>query len=182
MSHAKKGKEVLSRREALKALAAATGAVALSSLPRKWETPLIEVGALPVHAQGSAYIYFEIFTEPNGVVGSAVNGVAGPAAMKVTVDPATGIARVEAINRRMDVAPKIDLNIDGTPSNDFSGTKCSEEIPFPQSAWNVENYILGAPTISITSSGPLETKALENGGWTVTLPMGTGSLPDLKCR
>jgi hypothetical protein len=103
--------------------------------------------------------------------------------MKVTVDPATGIASVKAINRRMDVAPEIDLNIDGTPSSDFSGTKCSEEIPFPQSEWNVEkDYILGAPTISIASSGPLETKVLKSVGWTVTLPMGTGTLPDLKCR
>ncbi len=42
----------LSRRDALKALAAATGAVALSSIPNKWVTPLVEVGALPAHAQG----------------------------------------------------------------------------------------------------------------------------------
>ncbi len=44
-------KRVLSRRDALKTLAALSGAVALSSLPNKWNTPLVEVGALPAHAQ-----------------------------------------------------------------------------------------------------------------------------------
>jgi hypothetical protein len=43
----------LSRRDALKTLAAATGAVALTSLPGKWAKPVVEVGALPAHAQGS---------------------------------------------------------------------------------------------------------------------------------
>jgi len=43
----------LSRRDALKTLAAATGAVALTSLPGKWDTPVVEVGALPAHAQSS---------------------------------------------------------------------------------------------------------------------------------
>ena len=43
----------LSRRDALKTLTAMGGAAALSSLPGKWETPLVEVGALPAHAQVS---------------------------------------------------------------------------------------------------------------------------------
>jgi hypothetical protein len=43
----------LSRREALKALAGITGAAALSSLPGKWTSPVVNVGALPAHAQGS---------------------------------------------------------------------------------------------------------------------------------
>jgi hypothetical protein len=40
----------LSRRDALKALAAVTGAVALSSVPNKWVTPIVEFGTLPAHA------------------------------------------------------------------------------------------------------------------------------------
>ena len=44
----------LSRREALKALAAVTGAAVLATVPTKWETPLIEIGAIPAHAQGSS--------------------------------------------------------------------------------------------------------------------------------
>jgi len=43
----------LSRREALKALAAASGAVMLAGMPQNWETPVVQVGNLPVHAQGS---------------------------------------------------------------------------------------------------------------------------------
>ncbi len=43
----------LSRRDLLKLLAAATGAAALSTVPNEWVTPLVEIGALPAHAQGS---------------------------------------------------------------------------------------------------------------------------------
>jgi len=46
-------KRPLSRRDALKALAGITGAVAISSLPNKWSTPLVDVGALPAFAQCS---------------------------------------------------------------------------------------------------------------------------------
>lgn len=43
----------LSRRELLKVLAVATGAAAISTIPSKWKTPIVEIGALPAHAQGS---------------------------------------------------------------------------------------------------------------------------------
>lgn len=46
-------KSTLTRRDALKTLAALTGAVTLASLPNQWEEPVIEVGALPAHAQTS---------------------------------------------------------------------------------------------------------------------------------
>ena len=45
---------VLSRREALKVLAAVSGAAALTNLPQSWSTPLIEVGVIPAHAQGAS--------------------------------------------------------------------------------------------------------------------------------
>ncbi len=45
---------MLTRRQALKALAAATGAVVLSNLPTNWKTPVVEVGVLPAHAQGAS--------------------------------------------------------------------------------------------------------------------------------
>ena len=44
----------ISRRQLLKALAAASGAIAASSLlPEKWSSPALEVGVLPAHAQVS---------------------------------------------------------------------------------------------------------------------------------
>jgi len=46
-------KKTINRRQALKTLVAVTGAVSLASLPA-WEKPVIEVGALPAHAQNSA--------------------------------------------------------------------------------------------------------------------------------
>ena len=47
----------LSRREALKALAAIGGAAAASALlPEKWVQPVVEAGIVPAHAQSSDYI------------------------------------------------------------------------------------------------------------------------------
>jgi len=43
----------LSRRDALRLLAATSGAAALSTLPSQWQTPLVEVGTLPAFAQAS---------------------------------------------------------------------------------------------------------------------------------
>jgi hypothetical protein len=53
MPQPNKNKGVLTRRDALKTLAAVTGAVTLAGLPGQWETPLVQVGALPAHAQCS---------------------------------------------------------------------------------------------------------------------------------
>lgn len=43
----------LSRRDALKILAAATGAAALANIPSKWTKPELATGVLPAHAQTS---------------------------------------------------------------------------------------------------------------------------------
>jgi hypothetical protein len=44
----------LNRREALKAILAASGAlVAAASLPGRWSKPMVEAGVIPAHAQGS---------------------------------------------------------------------------------------------------------------------------------
>lgn len=45
--------EAISRRRALKTLAAATGAAALSSLPPRWVKPAVQVSTLPAFAQAS---------------------------------------------------------------------------------------------------------------------------------
>ncbi len=61
----------LTRRDALKALAVATGAAVLSFVPNKWSTPVVDVGMLPVHAQG--------LSGRGTIVVNAINGnVAAP--------------------------------------------------------------------------------------------------------
>jgi len=46
-------RKTLSRRDALKTLAAVTGVAVLASVKNEWETPLVQVGVLPAHAQAS---------------------------------------------------------------------------------------------------------------------------------
>ena len=58
-------KKALSRRDALKALAAVTGVVVLSSVKNKWETPLVQVGVLPAHAQASNFSTLIVRNNPN---------------------------------------------------------------------------------------------------------------------
>jgi hypothetical protein len=53
MNNKKEEKTHLSRREALKLLAATSGAVTVLSLPVTWKKPIVEVGTLPTHAQSS---------------------------------------------------------------------------------------------------------------------------------
>ncbi len=43
----------ISRRQLIKILAATAGTAILSSVPNKWKTPVVQVGVLPAHAQGS---------------------------------------------------------------------------------------------------------------------------------
>lgn len=74
----KKETHPVSRRDALKAVVVAAGVATLSNLPDKWQTPVIDVGVLPAHAQISGLIFISnltsTFTGTNdcnfGVIGS----------------------------------------------------------------------------------------------------------------
>ena len=70
MSHSESNQQTVSRREALKVLTAAGGAMALSTLPDKWETPMVQVGALPALAQTSPV--------PSIISSLVINGPLGP--------------------------------------------------------------------------------------------------------
>ena len=50
MNHLDKEKQVVSRRAVLKAFTATGSATILSTLPAKWERPVVKVGALPAVA------------------------------------------------------------------------------------------------------------------------------------
>jgi len=68
-------KKTLSRREALKTLAAVTGVAVLSSVKNEWETPLVQVGVLPAHAQASRIANLTLTNGTGGVPFSVtVNG------------------------------------------------------------------------------------------------------------
>lgn len=163
-----KERQTIGRRDLLKALTAATGAVTLASLPGKWVAPVIEAGALPAHAQASALVYFG---NPPSLI-TAIGDQNGPWAILVVVDGTTGIANVTANNNSNTMSIEINLNIDGTPSNAFSYLANPCERNLPGASWNVVNYTLGDSSIRIRSDGG-------EGGWTVDVPLGTGPLPAL---
>ena len=78
----KPSKEI-SRRDAIKILAAVAGATALVNLPDKWTKPGMEVGVLPAHAQTSLGLH---------TLAAWLNGTAsmcGPFDMGVTITPPT---------------------------------------------------------------------------------------------
>jgi len=50
---AKRGQTKISRRDAIKILAAAVGAATVANLPPEWSQPDLEIGALPAHAATS---------------------------------------------------------------------------------------------------------------------------------
>jgi hypothetical protein len=63
----KPSKEI-SRRDAIKILAAAVGASVLANLPSKWSTPELASGVLPVHAQTSSILH-TLLCDPDENVG-----------------------------------------------------------------------------------------------------------------
>ena len=60
MKTTNKNQSILSRRDALKTLAAAAGAAGLSMLPEQWQAPVVKVGTLPAHAQTSAAVRYRL--------------------------------------------------------------------------------------------------------------------------
>ena len=75
MSHTTDEKQTLTRRQAIKTLAAVAGAVTLAGLPNNWEKPIVEVGALPAHAQTSATAAIEVV---NNTIGTVEAGLLNP--------------------------------------------------------------------------------------------------------
>jgi hypothetical protein len=135
----------LSRRDALKTLAAATGAVALTSLPNKWATPVVEVGALPAHAQGSFTInlvsadfpggdsncraddsLIEIIFTYNDPTGNVTTGTTSPTATNGTYDGSIIDVYIEMYPSRAGGPqqwPLNNLNITlSQNSNEYTGT------------------------------------------------------------
>jgi hypothetical protein len=106
----------ITRREALKVLAAATGAVVLSNLPQEWKTPIVEVGVLPAHAQGASGPAPQIFNMSGfwdtANMGTSVRGV--------TINP---ICNVNAVFNYSDALGQVSnsTTVNGTYANQTFG-------------------------------------------------------------
>jgi hypothetical protein len=83
-----KTSQPITRRRLLQAIVATSGAVAITTLPSQWTKPIVDVGLLPAHAQGSAV------TTPSPTVliisdltrtVVAIDGCDGPAGTKGTI-------------------------------------------------------------------------------------------------
>lgn len=83
----------LSRREALKLLGAATGAVVLANLPIKWSTPELATGLLPAHAQTSNVQIYSI--ECSGLPLSGQTGVVENLQATVTATQPVSVENIE---------------------------------------------------------------------------------------
>lgn len=174
-----KESQIIGRRELLKALTAGSGAMAASTLfSGKWVKPVIEVGLLPAHAQASAiYVYFgnppTWIPNTNEAVGPAELQQPGPSAILIVVNGTGTTAHVTANNNLNNVYFEIDLDINGSPSNNFTFTDpCEVGAGNGNAMWNVVNYTLGDPSIFIHKSGG-------EGVWTIEVPLGTGPLPPI---
>ncbi len=167
----------LGRRELLKALTAGGGAIAASAmLSGKWVKPVVEVGVLPAHAQSSVLTYFSIFFSVTPASEVEINSGRGPSAVKVTVQG--NKAYVEANNGNGSYRTQAILDTGGTPTYGDDMTifdNCGDpSYVYSDIGWSVLNY--DDNQITIYNSGSVSE---DSDGWTVIVPRGDGTLPDL---
>jgi len=98
----------VSRRKALKLIAASTGAATLSSLPGRWTKPNLKVGVLPAHAQISQVPYM--------ILRCAVGSVEG-ANFISPFDTITTSAWITPAAANIQLRRRITLNEPGHPQN-----------------------------------------------------------------
>ncbi len=138
--------KTLGRRELLKALAAAGGAVTASSLlPGEWAKPVVEVGVLPAHAQISEGTAPAPTPAPTPTATrrpllsittcSTANSNGGPIGASSTlvtfaiISPTTGNIQLRRTMTRNDVNPSVVIDVT-TGLTNSSGT------------WNAPNFTL----------------------------------------
>lgn len=152
----------ISRRDAIKLLAALAGSAALANLPSKWSRPELQVGILPVHAQTSGTRHTmecnpdDTFTPDQGTV-EIISGV--------TIDPPDANIELEYF---VEYLGATDVNKNISPITPISGTAttnasgyASTTIQFSNSnpgdlvviTWNFVNASDGTDTDSQTFTG-----------------------------
>jgi hypothetical protein len=110
--------KTLGRRELLKALAAAGGAVTASSLlPGEWAKPVVEVGVLPAHAQvsdGQGPGPGPLLSITTCSTANINGGPIGPSSTLVTyaiISPAEGNIQLRRTMTRNDVNPSVVIDV-----------------------------------------------------------------------
>jgi len=104
-----KSSKNLSRRDALKILAAAAGAVTLANLPSKWNTPELTAGVLPAHAQTSMALVcdppFYLYIPPQylpvyayGYLGTTFPGVGANFEIDYELSASNGVHIISPLN------------------------------------------------------------------------------------
>jgi len=112
-----KSQKKISRRDAVKILAAAVGATALANIPETWTSPDIEMGVLPAHAQTSPGLYTLTAgqSDPNANFCFPLNSTA-------SISPtATGIVLRYTISLSAGVTISSPATLTGTVVTDGSG-------------------------------------------------------------
>ena len=131
----------LSRRDAIKILAAATGAGVLANIPSKWTKPGMEFGVLPAHAQGSVPIH----TLAAGADNLQAN-FCWPFTSTVTITPST-----EGIVLRYDIVTGGIVTI--ISPNPLSGTLPTDAAGMASLEITVNNMAFGnGDTVTVTWS------------------------------
>jgi hypothetical protein len=138
---ADKASKNISRRDAMKILAAAAGATALANLPGKWVTPDLEVGILPAHAQTSVGLY----TLAAGQSDPNANFCFSLVSTAVISPVAAGISLHYVITLSPGLAITSPAALTGTVPTDASGT-ASLSIDVNINTFNVDS------TVSVTWS------------------------------
>lgn len=132
-----------SRRDALKVLAAATGAAAIANLPPAWSKPEVQAGVLPVHAQtsvlhvlstpipaeevdlGQSYCYDGMIVRFTAVITPATPGIPLQYALTYTASGAPGsitnpLPTTGTVNTNGSGQASVDVTV--LPDSPFFGT------------------------------------------------------------
>ncbi|MCS6994782.1 MAG: twin-arginine translocation signal domain-containing protein [Anaerolineales bacterium] len=154
----------LSRRDALKVLAAASGAVALSHLPTSWGKPELQAGVLPAHAQtsmthvlsapfppeeidlGQSYCYDGIVIRFTAVITPPTAGISLQYSLNYTASGAPGSITVPSptigtVNTNGSGQATVDVTV--LPDSPFFGTTGTLTV-----VWSFVNPADGTNTVS----------------------------------
>jgi len=149
----KSGQKKLSRRDAMKILAAAVGAATVANLPPEWSEPGLEVGVLPAHAQTST----SLLAGPDTDTGECHSDVTSTVAI---TPPLANIPMHYEITTTGGVSVPVPASLTGTVLTNTSGvasldiTANSIYLGTVTVTWSFENPADGTGSDSQVFSAP----------------------------